>query len=75
MKTIARNRQKFIADLFARAKSCKVYTLDNGFEPLYCEPNVALHDLYVYPFSKLKLWDDGTYQVRVHSNHWYKLEV
>lgn len=73
MKTIARNRTKFIAALATEFTQCKVYDQSSG-NMIVTDPKYAWKALADHRHARLTKSSDGeTYTVHVHSNLFYKL--
>lgn len=73
MKTIARNRTKFIAELATTHTDCKVYNRDAG-ALVPTDPAYAWTALQKNAHARLIESSDGSkYTVHVHSNLWYVL--
>lgn len=69
--TIPRNHTRRIAQLAEQLTQCRVFTLENYFHGQPVEP----HHAWAALGRGAKLTDNGngTYTIRVHSNHWYEL--
>lgn len=73
MKTIARNRTKFIAELQTVLTNCRVYDRDAGCL-VTTDPAHAWRALAASRNARLVESTDGDkYTVHVHSNLWYEL--
>lgn len=73
MKTIPRNRRKFIAQLATTHTVCSMYDQSSG-NMITTAAQYAWRALDTYPHARLTESSDGTtYTVHVHSNLWYRL--
>jgi hypothetical protein len=74
VKTISRTSTRKIAELSKTLKTCKSYSLDNGFAGVTADPAWAWKQL-ADGRAKLTDHENGTYTVQVHGNLWYKLSA
>jgi hypothetical protein len=73
IKTIPRNRRKFIAGLAVTHTACSMYDQDSG-NMITTSAAYAWRALEMHRHARLTESSDGTtYTVHVHSNQWYKL--
>lgn len=73
MKTIARNRTKFLAELQAQLTACQVYDRDSG-QMIPTDPANAWQALAANRNARLvESTDRDKYTVHVHSNLFYVL--
>lgn len=73
-KTIAKSSDRS-HEIFLQAKSCKAFSLSNGFVGEDCPPRFAETDLLDFRSARLKDHGEGKYRVYVHMNLWYELMV
>jgi hypothetical protein len=73
-RTIARNHTREIAELREQLTGCYVYTLAGQFIAQAVDPTQAWDALKRYS-ARLVDNGDGTYTIRLHSNHWYTLRA
>lgn len=73
MKTIAKNRTKFLAKLATEFTQCRMYDQSSG-EMVVTDPRYAWKALADSAHARLTESSDGSkYTVHVHSNRWYEL--
>jgi hypothetical protein len=74
VKTIGRNRKRFIEQLFKRATHCTVHRLDSYFRGEEVSPHYARKEFETFDFAKLKESGPGTFLLKVHSNLWFEIK-
>ncbi len=75
MKTIAKNRTKFLAALATELTQCKMYDRSSGLM-VVTDPKYAWKALAANRHARLTQSTDGSkYTVHVHSNLWYELRA
>lgn len=73
MKTIAKNRTKFLAALATEFTQCRMYDQSSG-DMIVTDPKYAWKALADSSRARLVESSDGSkYTVHVHSNCWYEL--
>lgn len=73
-KTIAKNTRK-AKEVFDKARTCKAFSLANGFIGEECPADKAQKDLHEFSFCLLKQYAEDVFHVNVHSNLWYELKI
>lgn len=73
-KTIAKNTAK-AKEIFTRVKTCKAFSLSNGFIGEECPADMAEKYLHEFSFCRLRDYGAGEYHVHVNSNLWYELKI
>lgn len=75
IKTIGKNRKKYIKQIFEKVLCCSAYTLENGFTGEEVSKEWVEGELWKFRFSKLRFDEEtGVYTVDIHSNCWYEFE-
>ncbi len=74
-RTIPRSATRKIAQLRATLTACRSYSLSGNFSGAPVDPAEAWTQLASFRPAKLIDNGDGTYTVRLHSNHWFTLSA
>lgn len=74
-KTIAKNRKKFIDEIFAKGTGFLCFSLDNYFRGTEVSGEFVKEELFADYDTKLRTNGEGRYKVRVHSNLWYEFSA
>ncbi len=73
MKTIARNRKKYIEEIFDRPTLCRWYNETNGFNGKNVSPHFAKKHFADMPFAKIKSHENGRFIIEIHHDSWFEI--